>query len=53
MSSLTLEQLQAQGMLPLKRHYWVIESRLHHCLDVSMREDSSRVRTPRQRWSWG
>jgi len=43
---LTLEQLQAQGMLALKRNYWVIESRLHHCLDVTMQEDSSRVRTP-------
>ncbi len=28
LSSLTLEQLQALGMLQLKRHYWVIESRL-------------------------
>ena len=33
-------------MLQLKRQYWVIESRLHHCLDVSMQEDLSRVRTP-------
>jgi hypothetical protein len=46
LSSLTLEQLQAQGMLELKRGYWVIESRLHHCLDVTMQEDLSRVRTP-------
>jgi len=46
LSSRTLEQLQALGMLQLKRHYWVIESRLHHCLDVSMQEDLSRVRTP-------
>lgn len=45
-SSLCLEQLQALGLLQLKRHYWVIESRLHHCLDVSMQEDLSRVRTP-------
>lgn len=45
-SSQTLEQLQALGMLRLKRQYWVIESRLHHCLDVSMQEDLSRVRTP-------
>ena len=45
-SSLTLEQLQAQGMLTLKRTYWVIESRLHHCLDITLREDQSRVRTP-------
>ena len=33
-------------MLQLKRNYWVIESRLHHCLDVTMQEDLSRVRTP-------
>lgn len=41
-----MEQLQARGLLELKRQYWIIESRLHHCLDVSMREDLSRVRTP-------
>jgi hypothetical protein len=46
LSSLTLEELQARGMLRLKRQYWVIESRLHHCLDVTMQEDLSRVRTP-------
>ena len=46
-SSLSLKQLQALGLLQLKRQYWVIESRLHHCLDVSMHEDLSRVRTPR------
>lgn len=47
LSSLTLEELQAQGMLLLKRGYWVIESRLHHCLDITLREDQSRVRTAR------
>ena len=46
LSSLTLETLQAQGMLQLKRGYWVVESRLRHCLDVTMREDQSRVRNP-------
>lgn len=46
-SSLTLEQLQAHRMLSLKRGYWVIESRLHHCLDITLREDESRVRTPK------
>lgn len=45
-SSLTLEQLEARGLLCLKRTYWVIESRLHHCLDITMQEDFSRVRTP-------
>ena len=45
-SSRSLEQLQSEGMLRLKRGYWVIESRLHHCLDVTMQEDLSRVRNP-------
>ena len=45
-SSLTLGQLEALGLLRLKRRYWVIESRLHHCLDITMQEDLSRVRTP-------
>jgi len=45
-SNLDPDQLEARGMLSLKRKYWVIESRLHHCLDVTMREDFSRVRTP-------
>ena len=42
-SSLSLEELDARGMLELKRGYWVIESRLHHTLDVTMAEDQSRV----------
>ena len=46
LSSLTLEALQARGMLSLKRGYWVVESRLHHCLDITLLEDQSRVRTP-------
>lgn len=46
LSSRTLAQLQAEGLLALKRGYWVIESRLHHCLDITLREDHSRVRTP-------
>ena len=45
-SSLTLEELDAKGFLKLKRGYWVIESRLHHSLDVTMDEDQSRVRHP-------
>ena len=45
-SSLTLEQLDAAGFLKLKRGYWVIESRLHHALDVTLGEDHSRVRNP-------
>ena len=47
LSSLTLAEIQAQGMLSLKRGYWVVESRLHHCLDITMQEDQSRVRTPK------
>lgn len=46
LSSFTLQQLQALGLLGLKRNYWVVESRLHHCLDITMQEDTSRVRTP-------
>lgn len=45
-SSLTPEQLDARGWLQLKRGYWVIESRLHQALDVSLDEDRSRVRHP-------
>ena len=36
----------ARGLLQLKRQYCVIESRLHYCLDISMQEDLSQVRTP-------
>ena len=46
LSSRTLAQLQAAGLLRLKRKYWVIESRLHHCLDMTLHEDLSRVRHP-------
>jgi hypothetical protein len=45
-SSLTLEHLDALGWLQLKRGYWVVESHLHHALDVSRDEDRSRVRQP-------
>ncbi len=45
-SSLSVDQLKAEGMLKLKRRYWTIESKLHHCLDITMREDYSRVRNP-------
>ncbi len=43
-SSLPLTDLDAAGFLKLKRGYWVIESRLHHALDVTLGEDHSRVR---------
>jgi hypothetical protein len=45
-SSLTLDELDAASFLKLKRGYWVIESRLHHALDVTLGEDHSRVRHP-------
>ena len=43
-SSLTVAQLDARGWLQLQRGSWVIESRLHQALDVSLDEDRSRVR---------
>lgn len=42
-SSLTLDELNAAGFLSLKRGYWIIESRLHHALDITLGEDRSRV----------
>jgi predicted transposase YbfD/YdcC len=45
-SSLGLEKLNALAWIKLKRGYWVIESRLHQALDVSLDEDRSRVRNP-------
>ena|ERR1039458_453157 len=45
-TSLSLDQLDARGILKNKRLYWVIESRLHHPLDISLDEDRSRVRHP-------
>ncbi len=52
-SSLTLERLDAMGFLKLKRSYWVIESRLHHSLDVVLDEDRSRLSTPNSAWVLG
>jgi hypothetical protein len=52
-SSLTLEELDARGWIKLKRGYWVIESKLHHALDVSLEEDRSRVRHPNAAWVLG
>lgn len=46
-SSLPLEQLDARGVLQLKRGYGVVESKLHHALDVSLAVDRSRVRHPK------
>ena len=45
-SSLSVAELNAQGVLKMKRKYWVIESRLHHCLDITLQEDFSRVGNP-------
>lgn len=38
--------LQTAGWIKLKRGSWVIESRLHHALDISQDADRSRVRQP-------
>ena len=46
LSSHPLGKLPAAGLLRRKRGYWVIESRRHPCLDVTIQEDLSRVRTP-------
>jgi len=52
-SSLTLEQLDALGWIKLKRGYWIIESRLHHALDVSLDEDrGAGCAMPTRRWCW-
>jgi predicted transposase YbfD/YdcC len=45
-SSQSRRELEARKVLWLKRQYWVIESRLHHCLDLTLQEDLSRVRSP-------
>lgn len=45
-TSLTFEQLEAAGLLRLKRNHWVIESHPHNCLDMTMGEKFNRVRTP-------
>jgi hypothetical protein len=45
LTSLTQAGLSAEGMLKLDRQYWGIEAGLHQRLDVSGREDTSRVRT--------
>ena len=42
MSSLTAS---AQKIQELARSHWGIENRLHWCLDMRFKEDSSRVRT--------
>ncbi len=40
-------ELDASDFLKLKRGCWVIECRLHHALDVTLRKDHSRVRNPK------
>lgn len=46
-SSATVEQLDAHGLLNTKRGYWAIEAALHYRLDDALDEDRSRVRSPR------
>lgn len=38
--------MPAEGLLRLKRGYWVIERRLHHGPEVTLPEDLSRGRSP-------
>jgi hypothetical protein len=45
LTSLSSTELSAEQMLWLDRQYWGIEAGLHQRLDISGREDSSRVRT--------
>ena len=42
-SGLTLQDLDAVGFLKLKQGYWVIASRLHYALDVTLGEHHSRT----------
>lgn len=44
LSSLSPDKLSAQTFLSLTRDYWGIEAGLHQRLDVTAREDHSRVR---------
>jgi len=44
-TSASPEQLDAQGLLDVKRGYWAIESKLHNRLDEVLQEDKSRVRS--------
>lgn len=44
LSSLPSEKLTPEKLITLTREYWGIEAGLHHRLDVTAREDYSRVR---------
>lgn len=44
LSSLSPEALTPQSFLTITRSYWGIEAGLHHRLDISAREDHSRIR---------
>lgn len=44
-------QWNAEKLLQTDRHYWGIESGLHHRLDVSALEDKSRVHRPTNAWN--
>jgi len=45
LSSLDLDSLMAHDLLRLWRQHWPIENRLHYVRDVTLGEDSCRVRT--------
>ena len=46
MTSRSKDQLDEKQWLDLEQQRWGIENRTHHTLDVSHREDESRVRHP-------
>ena len=45
LTSLSAAEASPEQLLVLKRSYWAIENRLHYRSDVSLNEDSSRLRT--------
>jgi len=45
LTSLAAAEASPEQLLALKRSYWAIENRLHYRRDVSLNEDSSRLRT--------
>lgn len=53
LTSLPPEQLDAPRWLQLNRAHWGIETGLHARLDVSRRDDESRLRHPNAVWVHG
>lgn len=44
-TNLQKKHANAKELLGFNRGHWAVENKLHHCLDVTMREDSTRCRT--------